>query len=658
MKNSDMPQASTSLEMIYRVLFFLLFSLLLTGCAFIQVKEEQKFAEKSNVLVGVLSSSLSFSEMPVVVAAYSKKDGVRTIAHYTTLHEIGPYELLVPKGEYNIVSFVDKNKNLIYDKGEPAGQILSDEQVSAPAGGVSGNLDIVISEQNSKNIDLPVGSQLPPKSYKNFHSTCPGAIAEIDDEIFSDEYGKKGFWAGLEFFKEIGGNIYFLKEYDPIKIPILFVHGAAGSPQNWQTFFEGIDRNKYQPWFFYYPSGASIDSMSHLLFWKLQNLQIKYNFKKLYITAHSMGGLVVRSLLVTYGSLLPSITNFISISTPWGGEELAEVGVKYAPAVIPAWRDMQPESNFIHSIFNKEMPPTVEHYLFFGHKGNRNILRPNNDKAVTLVSQLDQRSQRDAKMIYGFNEDHVSILASKHVISQYNAILDDIYQKTEDSEKISGNRIHVDFSFDIPKGQPRPTLRLFLRPVEKTVGGTWLKLGPDDTGREHGPFPSGKYEVSMIAAAFVPEPTRVLVNIEEGKVPRVEFSMKPVGYIRGYVVINQQRHIQAGENLQPESRVDQQPDSNVEVESITLQGNGIIRTLTPLQEKGGSYSEHHPEHYLSSTDFASNGAFFFFELPAGKYDLTINAKGYKQYSGFCNVIPGHYQHTMTIELVKEIVDPT
>jgi len=556
---------------------------------------------------------------------------------------------MVPLGTHNIVAFVDKNKNLIYDKGEPAGQILSAEQVSVPGGGVDGNLDIVISEQISKNLDFPIGSTIPAKKHNRFHSTCPGAIAKMDDFLFSDEYGKKGFWDGLEFFKEIGGNVYFLEAYDPTKIPILFVHGAAGSPQNWKTFFESIDRSKYQSWFFYYPSGSSISSMSHLLYWKLLNLQTKYRFKELYITAHSMGGLVVRSFMVNFGILFPSITNFITISTPWGGEELAEIGVKYSPAVIPAWRDMQPESEFINSIFRKKMPPTVEHYLFFGHKGNRNILRPNNDKAVTLASQLDRRSQRDAKMIYGFNEDHVSILSSKQVISQYNAILDDIYQKTKASDKISGNRLRVDFSFDVPKEQPRPMIGLFLRPVDKKGVGTWLYLGPDDTGREHGPFPSGNYEVSMIAPAFVPEPVSVPVSIEEGKVPSVDFSMKPTGYIRGYVAKHEEPHMHAGK--------DRQPDTEVEIQSITLRGNGVYRTLSPLQEEEEiSYSELYLDHYLSETDLTAQGAFFFFGLPAGKYELTMNAKGYEPYSETYNVRLGQYQNTIIIEPVREIVE--
>ncbi|MCP4105416.1 MAG: alpha/beta hydrolase [Desulfobacteraceae bacterium] len=626
------------------------------------LREEAKSARKSAVLVGNVSSALPFRDAPVVVAAYSEKDSKRTIVHYTTLHEPGPYELMVPNGIHNIVAFADKNKNLIYDKGEPAGQILSAEQVSAPVGGVTGNLDIVISEHNSKKIDFPVGSELPPKKYRNFHSTCPGAIAKVEDVLFSDEYGKKGFWTGLEFFREIGGNVYFLEAYDPAKIPILFVHGAAGSPQNWQTFFKSIDRSKYQPWFFYYPSGSSIDSISYLLLWKLQNLWAKYEFRELYITAHSMGGLVVRSFLVNYGHFFPGITNFISISTPWGGEALAELGVKYSPAVIPAWRDMQPGSEFINSIFRKKMPPTVEYYLFFGHKGNRNMLRPNNDKVVTLASQLDHRSQREAKMVYGFNEDHVSILSSKQVISQYNAILADIYQKTKGTDKISGNRLCVDFSFDFPKDLPRPMSSLLLRPAGKKGDEIWLSLNPEDTGREYGPFPSGNYEVSMIAPAFVPEPVSISVSIEEGTVPIVEFSMKPVGILRGYVVKNEQRYIPLGKY--------RQADTEVQIQSITLRGGGINRTLIPLQEKDVSYSEYSiliplleeklnfAEYYLSATDFVFKGLFFFFGLPAGEYELVINAKGYEQYSEICNVRLGQYQNVMLIELVKETVDPS
>ena len=608
-----------------------------------QLGKETRILQSSTILVGMVTSTLSFRDTPVVVAAYSKEKNKRTIVHYTTLHELGSYELIVPKGDYYIVAFGDKNKNLIYDKGEPVGQHLGGEPLSAPAGGVVSAIDIVISSPTTGKIDFPISTSLPPRKMKTSHYTSPGAIANLDNVLFSDEFGRKGFQTPLEFFKEVGGNIYFLEAYDPNKIPILFVHGAAGSPQNWKTFFASIDRTKYQPWFFYYPSGASLDSMSNLLFWKLINLQSKYKFKELCITAHSMGGLVVRSFLVNQGNFFPSIIKFISISTPWGGEGLAETGVKYSPAVIPAWRDMQPNGEFIESIFSKKMPPTVEYFLFFGHKGNRNPLRPNNDKVVTLASQLDQRSQRDAKMIYGFNEDHVSILSSEQLLAQYRAVLAAAYEESSDEANAPGNKLRVDFSFDSPEDLPKPRTVLLLRSADKHRSETWLYLNPEDTGQEQGPFPSGKYEVSMLAPAFAPDPASISITIDEDSVPNVEFSMKPRGSITGYVVKTKKSNNQAGAFLEP--------DTKIQIQTITLLGGEITRTLIPLEEEL-SYSD----HYLTETDYAAKGVFYFYGLPAGEYELTINASGYKQYSEMRNVRPGQYGNTMTIELVEETVD--
>ena len=630
------------------IILLILLSLFLSGCSLMRARGVEKTLLNSIVLVGKISYPTSFKDAPVVIAAYSKEGGNRTIIHYTTLHELGPYELMVPEGgAHNIIAFVDNNKNLTYDRDEPVGEILNAEQVSPPGGGVSGGLDIVLILENVGKIDLPVGFELPPKKYKKFHSTCPGAIADLDDYVFSAEFGRKGLWDGLEFYNEIGGNVYFLEEYDPDKIPILFVHGAAGSPQDWRGFFYSIDRANYQPWFFYYPSGASLDSMSHLLLWKIQNLQRKYKFKELYITAHSMGGLIVRSFLVNYGDSFPAITRFISISTPWGGEELAELGVKYSPGVIPAWRDIQPESEFIKSIFSKKLSPNIDYYLFFGHKGSRNILRENNDKAVTIASQLDQRSQQDAKMIYGFNEDHVSILSSNQVISQYNALLADTDKPSDDPGKTSGNRLYVDFSFDSPENQPKPDSILFLEPLDEKGTVTWIYLVPEDSGQVLGPFPPGEYNAYLIAEAFKPEPVGIKVKIEEGNIPGIRFLMKPDGYIQGYVTQGE-KTTQAGE--------EGVPDAGIEIQSITLKGEGVNRTLTPLHGEDRTHSDLYPEYYLRATDFSVHGYFFFFGLPAGDYELSIIAKGYKPYTVNHNVELGPYQNTVPVELQKDTED--
>ena len=41
-----------------------------------------------------------------------------------------------------------------------------------------------------------------------------------------------------------------------------------------------------------------------------------------------MGGLVARSFIVNYGPQFPYVKLFISLATPWGGDRMAEYGVK------------------------------------------------------------------------------------------------------------------------------------------------------------------------------------------------------------------------------------------------------------------------------------------------------------------------------------------
>ena len=91
-----MNKIFTPLILFCGLTFLLMLSFLLVGCILLQVREEVKTLQKSTVFAGIVSSSFSYHDMPVVVSAYSKKDSERTIVHYTTLHEPGPYELMVP----------------------------------------------------------------------------------------------------------------------------------------------------------------------------------------------------------------------------------------------------------------------------------------------------------------------------------------------------------------------------------------------------------------------------------------------------------------------------------------------------------------------------------------------------------------------------------
>ena len=89
-------------------------------CVLIKSKKDINTSLESTVIVGRVLASVSGSG-PIIVAACSVDDGNK-IAHYTVLHESGEYELAVDQGNYLVFAYWDKNSNLIYEEGEPAGQ--------------------------------------------------------------------------------------------------------------------------------------------------------------------------------------------------------------------------------------------------------------------------------------------------------------------------------------------------------------------------------------------------------------------------------------------------------------------------------------------------------------------------------------------------------
>jgi len=595
----------------------LIICLVTTGCFLVKVKKEVREVLASTVLVGHISTTFP-----------GKK---REVVHYTVLHDFGEYELMVAKGNYYVFAYWDKNSNLIYDAGEPAGQYGDPKMVSAPAGGVVGDINISIPEK-AQNIDVPSGFEISAVKPHKLYSRLAGAIIDLDDELFSEEHGSKGYWEGVSFFKEFGGNIYFLEEYDPQKIPILFIHGATGTPKGWKYFVDNIDRTRFQPWFFYYPSGARIQSMSYLLLWKLENLKIKYNFEQLYITAHSMGGLVARSFIIDHGARFPHVKLFISLATPWGGAGMAEYGVKQSPAVIPCWIDMQPESAFIQSLYRTKMPDTVSFYMFFGHSGSRNPFRSNNDRTIAFSSLLDRRAQSEAKMNYAFNEDHASIIYSKAVLDQYNAIINTFSHP-------SGGYLKIHFSYNHHFEGERPEPTLILQPIGKKRAEMEIRLSANDNGRVLGPFPAGDYlatfgALTAIGKRYVP------VTIENNETSELKYVLTPDNIIWGTLIsVLQSKDWAAGMPYQ----------ENFTIQSITLKGTGIHRKLHLLEGEDVNIW-----HYLiPRADYYYKGNFVFFGLPLGEYELIIRAQGYKPFVKKCFVKAGKQLDPMLVELTLE-----
>ena len=411
-------------------LILLFWMFLSSGCMFSDLKKEVAAINLTYAIGGDVAN-LSPHNGPVIVVLFSEKDGTRKLFDYSLVEDLGHYSFLVPEGNYCIGAFEDRNENAQYDSGEYAAYWgapdiikVSDEIQVSDRSRVWGELDIDITQQNGIKESVPFRLDVDSLAKKSF--TKLGAIKELDDEIFAQDKGSLGYWKPLTFLQEYGFGIYFLEPYDPQKIPILFVHGALGTPSGWATIVENLDRKRFQPWFYYYPSGLRLNMSSSGLNALVTKLNKTYQFKNLYVFAHSMGGLVSRSFIMKnmYEDGNEYIKLFVSVSTPWNGHKATAKGVENAPESIPSWHDMVPDSEFIQAIFSKDLPADVSSYLFFSFRGNFSFFIDNNDGTVEISSQLDPRAQKDADRLFGYDEDHGSILESQLFIDQFNRILE------------------------------------------------------------------------------------------------------------------------------------------------------------------------------------------------------------------------------------------
>lgn len=359
-----------------------------------------------------------------IVIAVSADDRAQEIHNYRVFERSGNFRLAALRDSRFLIAFQDLNRDFSYQPNEPAvWHKLSESAIKA--GDVS-DVEIILREAS----DRPV----PPTLARLFDlrgsslgkiDVRVGEVLGLDDEHFSPESASMGMWEPIGFMKSGRAGIFFLEPYDPAKIPVLFVHGINGTPRSFATMIQGLDRQRFQPWVLNYPSGLDLRALGDGLVGILAELRHRYKFKTMHFVAHSMGGLLIREYLAecSRSNVCDYAGNFISISTPFGGVASTAVWIDYARVVMPVWRNLVPDGEFLTALFSRPLPPGVRQTLLISYNNTARLSRESGDGVIPLESQLRLEAQRQAVAIRGFNEDHASILQNREAIQEINQAL-------------------------------------------------------------------------------------------------------------------------------------------------------------------------------------------------------------------------------------------
>lgn len=389
---------------------------LTTSCALLGVKQQVKQISAHGV-IALQVTNLSPTATNYALALSRNAYGTNEMVGFQVIGPDGLALFLLRQDRtYDAGAFSDLNGNRAYDVGEPAQLLRGLRPVPLSATSERTQpLPVIL----STDTDLPRGQTYAlPRENPELGEALPvtlGGIADLDAPKFSSAAGESGMWKPFEFILRYGVGVYFLEPYTPRKTPVLFVYGISGSAQDWRAIFEKLDRKKYQPWFFQYPSGLRLDKSANALSSAILLLKQRYGFTTLDVVAHSMGGLVSRGAIQRTISLTGTnfIPHFVTISTPWGGHQAAELAVKHLSFPVPSWRDMAPGSAYLTEILSTPLPAGTRHDMLFSYKSSGGIGLPSeNDGVVAVPSELLPEVQDIAASVLGVYADHMGILSS------------------------------------------------------------------------------------------------------------------------------------------------------------------------------------------------------------------------------------------------------
>ena len=392
--------------------------MLAAGCVFLDVRKQQEKLDAACEVRGSVRAEDGEHAMVVVLA---RRAGERwQIADHFVLEQPGRWTFAFGAGTYRLAAFQDRNNDLVYQPGEPL--VYGGRQLACTSGETFDELALLIpakgGERLDRSIDVAALQARTPRDQLTAtlgQLTAVGELAALTDARFSQAQAESGLWRPFDFLFDARAGVYFLEPYDARRIPVLFVHGINGTPANFAALAAGLDRRRFQPWVYYYPSGAHLGAVADHLTQTITKLHVRHDFRSLVVVAHSMGGLVARGFILRHqaSGARARIPLFMSISTPWSGHKGAAIGVATAPVVVRVWEDMAPGSEYQQSLFAAPLPAGTAHHLVFTP----------NDQTVTRESQLRPEAQRDAARVHGFDDSHMGVLNNTEVAELLNKLL-------------------------------------------------------------------------------------------------------------------------------------------------------------------------------------------------------------------------------------------
>lgn len=365
---------------------------------------------------------------------YRHDDNTKAVAAFSSrfkenelvdvMHDIAVnthFGLDLPSGDYQILVFLDRNKNGFFESDEVIGDSRLSLSKQAYPSMVVTRHPIELGEFSAIDWQTKIVVKKADISEQSLFYPA-GTIRELRDPMFSHEISTLGLYDPAAFFAQVPTLFHALEEDISYKIPVIFVHGIGGSAREFSTLIQQLDRSRFKPWFYQYPSGGDLSQIAklfHDIFLSGDTIHTHEHIP-IVIVAHSMGGLVVRealNLMDSDRSGLPTI-EFISLATPFGGHPSARLSRNTSMLVLPSWRDLDPDDAFIQQLYRIPLPDKVTHNLFYAFN-NDDLIKfgGNSDGVVPLSSQLHAKAQAQSSRQLGLNVTHTSILTDLTAIA-------------------------------------------------------------------------------------------------------------------------------------------------------------------------------------------------------------------------------------------------